>query len=107
MSDEIDPLSFLIGPAFVFGCEVEESDHIEVRRVGIPGVKGAAVAVTSVVDEADFDVSNSPDGQDAAFTSTVVLSTTDTRKLIAVLLSLVDECDGVFTSVLPWDEEEK
>ena len=96
--------SDLIGPSTVFECLVSAEDSLEVRRIGKPGSKDAAISISTNVLEPDFDTSDELD--DELTVCTIVLSTAATRVLIATLLNAVDEASASFTTILPWDDEE-
>lgn len=100
-----DPMYNLVGPAVGFQCAAEPTDHLEARRVGIPGTTGAAVAITAVAVEPDF----APEviGDESRWSTTIVLDPANARRLIGALLHMVDEADGAFTEMLPWDDDEE
>ena len=100
-----NPASNLIGPAVGLPCEMVEGDLLLVRRVGLPGAAASTVAISAVVKEPDFDLEGEVD-LDEKYFSTIILTPMNARRLIAVLLAVVDEVDGNFTELLPWDFEE-
>ena len=104
MSEESFPVG-IVGPSVSLPCSAEPPDHLTVRRVGYPGLENAAVAITTLVEEPDFAVTDGED--DEVFVATIVLTPSDARRLIAALLHMADEADGNFTTIMPWKEWEQ
>lgn len=98
-----DPLGAYFGETHNFDCIVEEGDRLEVRRVGLKSNPKAAIAITGLVAVPDFPESD--EDFDTLTAASVVLDPRSARRLVAVLLDLIDEVTGDFTELLNGTDE--
>ena len=90
----------LWGPVSAFPCDHTEGDWLQMRRIGSPESKNAAVSVQMTnLDDPDF-VLLEDEEDDGHFVMSVLLSPSNARRMAVALVEAADEADGNFTSLL-------
>lgn len=94
------PIPDDMSPTLTYMCDVEETDQIEVSRVGPVGNLMSRVAVAAIVVE-PTTVTSMDDDEIVAAHAAVILTPLDARRLACALIEFADECDGMFTNLQP------
>jgi hypothetical protein len=99
----MDDDDFLTSDASFFPCDLTEGDYLEVHRIGMPGVDGSVVSLSTVVE----DLQEMELKTHLAYVGSIMLTPQIARMLAVSLIELADEADGIETSFFPVDQVEE